>query len=187
MWVMHQSHLSGRRRRGKHMRSYKAVIQQAEFLLSPAEKVAEFLKSRASNPNTDRYNDPLDAEFESALRDRGDALISLALARFGLHKEALRPMFLAAEPGSAIRLAILSNTVVGKSWFMAFPFSFVGDAEAVVAWLPNADPSELNAMFENPCLDKSFIRDLLERKPPYDAVPDDELCTYVASLARNLV
>lgn len=167
------------------MRSYKAVIQQAELLLSPPETVAEFLKSRAADPKADRYNDPLDAEFESALRDRGDPLISLSLARYGLHSEAIGPMFAPAEVGGAIRLALLSNTVVGKSWFSAFPIAFFGDGKALAAWLPTADGSELNAMFENPSINESLIRDLLERKEPWDTVPDEVLCTCVAIMARN--
>lgn len=63
------------------MRSYKAVILEAELLASPPEAVADFLKQRAERLKGERFNDDVDERFEAALRERDDPLISLALAK----------------------------------------------------------------------------------------------------------
>jgi DNA-binding NarL/FixJ family response regulator len=45
-----------------------------------------------------------------------------------------------------------------------------------------ATGEELSALFENHDIDDSFLRDLLEGKKPWSAIPDERLAMIVANL-----
>lgn len=167
------------------MRSYKTVIQEAEFLASPPAVVAEFLKKRAAQSKEERRDDEVDEEFEAALHSRNDPLINLALARYGQFNTAVLPLFKGGEPSGAIRLAVLANTVLGDEFFSRFPIALFGSPEQTAVWLATAPDAETAALFENPKLNDSFLRDLLEGSKPWDSIPEERLAVFVASLVRN--
>lgn len=167
------------------MRSYKTVIQEAELLASPPAVVAEFLKKRAAQSKDERRDDEVDEEFEAALHSRNDPLINLALARYGQFNAAVLPLFEGGEPSGAIRLAVLANPVLGDEFFSRFPIALFGSPEQTAVWLATAPDAETAALFENPKLDDSFLRDLLEGSKPWDSIPEERLAVFVASLVRN--
>lgn len=167
------------------MRSYKTVIQEAELLASPPAAVAEFLKKRAAQSKDERRDDDVDKEFESALHSRNDPLINLALARYGQFNATVLPLFKGGEPSGAIRLAVLANKTLGDEFFSGFPVALFGSPEQTAVWLVTAPDAEISALFENPKLDDSFLRDLLEGSKPWDSIPEERLAAFVESLVRN--
>jgi hypothetical protein len=167
------------------VRNYKTVIQEAELLASPPVVVAEFLKTRAAQTNDERRDDGVDEEFEAALHGRNDPLINLALARYGQFNASVLPLFKGGEPSSAIRLAVLANTVLGGQFFSRLPVALFGSPEQTAVWLATAPDAEISALFSNPKLDDSFLRDLLEGSRPWDSIPEERLAVFVESLVRN--
>lgn len=171
------------------MRGYKSIIQEAELLAMPPDSVAEFLKKRAKQSEED-YADPVDEETEAALRGRSEPLIDLALARYARSIETLRPIFQNSQPGIALRLGVLSNAACRAFTLIGFPVALFGERkeqakEQAAVWLANAPREELQALFENPTVDDSFLSDLLERTTPWDTLSDERLTTIVTILGRN--
>lgn len=168
------------------MRGYKTLIQQAELMAMSPEAVAEFLKRRAGQSKDEARDDPVDEEAEKALRRRADPLIDLALARYGRHMEVVSELFQSASSGTPVRLACLSNTALGHEIFRPFPVGLLGrDTGPMAEWLTTASDDELSALFENPMLSDSFLRDLLERAKGWECIDDDRLCRFVSVLHRN--
>ncbi len=165
------------------MRGYKSIIQEAELLAMPSDSVAEFLKRRAKQSEDD-YADPVDEETEAALRGRSDPLIDLALARYGRSIETLRPIFQNSQPGSALRLAVLTNSTKWPA-YTHFPAELFSKQEEAALWLADASREELQALFENPVIDDQFLQDLLERAKPWGALSDERLAIIVTILGRN--
>lgn len=167
------------------MRSYKTVILEAELLASPPEAVAAFLKDRSEYDKNERRQDEVDKDLEAALLARNDPLINLALARFGYYPSAVRPLFEGAAPSSALRLAALSNPILDRVFFSDFPLPLFDGKEKAAEWLASAPDDELGALFRNPQLGDSFLRDMLERKSPWDSLPEERLAMIVALLSGN--
>ena len=164
--------------------TYQTLIAKAELMAMAPEAVATFLRERAAN-DENRYDDPVDRETEAALRGRNDPLINLALAKYARSAATLLPLFESREPGSAIRLAVLSNTALEYGQFAPIGLNLFADRHKAVAWLVSAPDTEIEALFENPKLHDDFLRGLLKREKPWDVVPEERLCTFVGILARN--
>ncbi len=168
------------------MSGYKTLIQEAELMAMPPEAVAEFLKRRAGQTKDEARDDPLDEAVEKSLRGRSDPLIELSLARFGRHLDVVSELFQSNGANSPIRLACLANRSLGQEIFSSFPVGLLGREPGPMAeWLLTASDDELCALFENPTLSDSFLRDLLERGRGWEAIPDDRLCRMVSILHRN--
>jgi hypothetical protein len=82
-------------------------------------------------------------------------------------------------------LAVLANTTLGEEFFSQFPVALFGSPEEAAVWLTMAPDAEISALFENPKLDDSFLRDLLEGSKPWDSIPEERLAAFVESLVRN--
>lgn len=169
------------------MRNYQVVIREAQLLASSPQTTVAFLEKRATFSEMDLVDDAFDKEFEAALLSRQEPLINLALAQYAKYDETVLPLFEENEPGSSIRLAILSNTIIPEATFVSeFPLSFMQGPEKTAQWIATAPDIELTALFENPLLDDSFLQDLLEHKEsPWSAIAEDKLCFIVGVLARN--
>ena len=174
------------------MRYYKEIVQEAELLAAPPEVVAEFLRKRAGQSKTEAQNDTVTEDVENALRSRAHPLIDLSLAGYGRYYSTICPLFECAPLGHAVRLAILSNTSVGSVSLNHFPLAgafsrglFRDDQEAV-RWLEQAIPEEVQALFENPTLADSFLRDVLERSTPWNEITDETFRRVVGALVGNV-
>ena len=100
--------------------------------------------------------------------------------------EVVSGLFQSSTPGSPIRLSCLANRSLGHEIFLSFPAGLLGRESGPMAeWLMTASDDELCALFENPTLSDSFLRDLLERSRGWEAIPDDKLCRMVSILHRN--
>jgi hypothetical protein len=166
-------------------KNYKAIIKQAELMAMSPEAVAAFLKMRAVQSDDEWRNDEVDDEIEAVLLARNDPLINLALAQYARFIATLNPLFEAREPSGPMRLAVLSNKVVGGEIFSRFPAALFKGKEQAAAWLASAPDEELSALFENHNLDDSFLQNVLEAKKPWDSLPDERLAMIVSTLHRN--
>lgn len=167
------------------MRNHKVVIREAQLLASSPQTVVAFLEQRADLPRGKRRDENFDEEFEAALLGRNDPLINLALAQYAQYSATLRPLFEASPPGSAVRLAILSNVILPDGFFSQLPLSLMQGPENVITWLRTAPDIETRALFENPYIYDGFIQSLLEGKAPWNTIPEDKLCFFVRVLAEN--
>ena len=154
--------------------------------MSP-EAVTEFLQRRAGQSKAEAQDDPIDEETEQALLSRGNPLVDLGLARYGRHMSTVVGLFQATEPGKAIRLACLCNTSVTLQFAIwhKFPVALFISQLEMAQWLGQANSDELQALFENPTLNDSFLRDLLERGKGWETVSDETLCSIIFILTRN--
>lgn len=182
------------------MRDYKTIIQEAELLAMSPDSVAEFLKKRAkqkffilNNPYFDDDADLVDEETEMSLHRRSDQLIDLSLTKYARFIGTLRYIFQNSQQDSALRLAVLSNST--KLFFESefnghggsrFPKKLFSDNEQFVHFITEeASPEEVLALFMNPMIDELFLRDLLERKNPWDTLSDQRLMRVVLGLGNN--
>ena len=165
--------------------NYKSTILHAELMAMNPDAVAVFLKKRSCQSEDEWRNDALDGDIEAALLSRGNLAINLALAKYGRFITTLRPLFASGETAEAIRLCVLSNTVVGGGLFSKFPVDLFGGETQTAAWLTDAPLEELRALFENHNLDDSFLTDLLRGKKAWGQIPDIRLTAIVATLHRN--
>lgn len=170
---------------GFMMRGHKTLIQEANLLAMSPEMVVTFLKKRAKQSTYSVFNDPVDEEAELALHSRASTRIDLALAQYARHIVTIETLFREAKPGSAIRLAALTNTTVHEGTFIFFPTRLFGDDEKTVAWIMEASIDELQALFENPTLSDNFLCSLLERSKPWGLISDEKFVIIVAALSRN--
>jgi hypothetical protein len=171
--------------------SYQAIIDRATFLSSSPERVFELLKARASvgHPFYGPTND--DEALEAASLNRREPLINLGLAKYCLCEVTARKLFSVAGDHDvilAIRLSVLSNEVVGRFLLRAVPlclFEGRDQTARLTTWLAAAADEEIAALFSNPKIDQSFLRDFLECKEPWEAVSDERRRNALSALERN--
>ena len=94
--------------------------------------------------------DLVDEEAEEALRSRSNPLSDLVLAKYANYMATVQPMFQAELPCTAIRLAVLSNVMLGERGFDCFPVELFSSPELAAAGLAAAPDEEIQALFENP-------------------------------------
>jgi hypothetical protein len=189
------------------MRNYKTIIQEAELLAMPPVAVADLLKTRATQTKAEAREDVINEDVERALRGRADPLIDISLARYGRNMKVVSELFHSASSTNAIRLACLTNKCLVRGIGQQFPETLLnGKAKAVpewaaeesdeepclsdetkvmAEWISDASDEELCALFENPNLSDSFLRDVLERGEGWEAITDDKLCDIVCVLQSN--
>ncbi|MFZ6761024.1 hypothetical protein ACO0K9_27805 [Undibacterium sp. Ji50W] len=174
------------------MRGHNILITEAELIASTSERVYSILEIRAAR--RDRNDPGFDMEVEKALLDRKDPLIDLALARFGKYNETMETLFkkfsgidLGQTRERALRLAVLANEHLdGVLNFDCIPNALFGyNPDGIFLWLSKASDEELFAMFGNPALNESFLRDFLEGKASWQAMGDERRQTALRALANN--
>lgn len=172
------------------MRSYTLLINEAELLARSPDGVHQWFKDYAAR--VDHFSREIDTETENALRARNEPLIDLALAKFTRNGDTAEILFAHARTAApsnayarAVRLAVLSNEVLGGG-INKIPCSVFADGEAgVLAWLPVAETPELFALFQNPNIDVFFLREFLEQKAPWLALDEDRLWNAMHALIQN--
>lgn len=174
------------------MRSHKTLILEAELLASSPERVYEWLETGAK-ANENNFFGTLDTDLslEEALLSRHDSLIDLGLARFTGELTIAKELFNRAgrdkdnKSNTILRLAVLSNLILGKTSFNRYPKDLFGDEATVCQWLADASSNELFALFSNPTLNDEFLKDFLTRVKPWDGLTDECFLIAVYSLAKN--
>ncbi|MFJ1260957.1 hypothetical protein [Cupriavidus sp. CuC1] len=154
------------------MRSVETFLLEAELLASPPQAVYDWLKERGAKVNRVFDDHGGDEELEEALLARADPLIDLGLARFCVHGSIAKRLFSRAlgnknelNHARALRLAALSNQVLGKSNLFGFPDALFKNEE-LYRWL-------------------EFLRDLLEGNEPWQALSEDGRLASIFALSNN--
>ncbi|MET3109470.1 hypothetical protein AAKU58_004327 [Oxalobacteraceae bacterium GrIS 1.18] len=167
------------------MRGHKTLIQEAEALAMAPAAAYDFLQKRSKQTKDEARYDAFDDEAEAALLARKDPLTNLGLAQFCRNMETAKALFEGAPPDSPVRLAVLTNTSLTGAIFRPLPVGLFPDHESAGTWIGKASYNELQALFENPSLADSFLRDILERPKPWQFLDDDRLATIVGILVKN--
>lgn len=172
------------------MRAYTLLITEAELMARSPESVYDWFKHYGAR--VDLFTEEIDDETEKALRARNEPLIDLAIAKFTKSGSGAKILFTRARRAEetdvhamAVRLAALSNQVIGVGFDRIPGALFSDDDGGVVAWLSKAELPELSALFENPHIDQYFLREFLEQSAPWQALDEDRLVHAMYSLARN--
>lgn len=172
------------------MRSHSILITEAELSASSSERVYHWLETQAAK--AEQVERETDKDVEKALLDRNDSLIDIGLARFAKYGDTAEKLFARAKSINsnnaherALRLALLSNEAIDSS-FVGMPDSlFAYGSDEKMAWLVEADPGEVFALFQNPKISDSFLRDFLECKEPWLALDEPRRLIAVRALAKN--
>ena len=168
------------------MRAFEEVIREARLLASSPELVASCLEERAGRLAENGILDEGDEELEAALLARGHPLIDLALAQFCRHSKTAKALFFREPANQAVRFAVLTNQVVGGSLFGCLPTNlFDQSKERLAAYLAAADLNEITALFQNPKVEDSFLRDYLEGDECWKALNEDRQIGSLQALHRN--
>ena len=174
------------------MRRHTVLITEAELVASPPERVYGVLEARAVK--RDRNDEGFDQDIEKGLLDRNDPLIDLALAKFCKYGETAATLFNRAPAvgangahEQALRLAVLSNAYLDSTFSIrGIPVAvFDSDADAMSAWLSRANDAELFALFTNPSINQTFLRDFLEGKAGWDAMDEQRRFLAIQFLSSN--
>lgn len=167
------------------MRKYESIIVEAELMSLPPEAVRAKLIEYAGKAERSDLDPELDENAEEALRLRRDPLIDLSLAQFARYSAVVKPIFHSNSPGSALRLAALSNKNMRNGFVVRFPDELFDTVEDLVELLVSGNDEELSALFENPTIHDRFLRSVLERSGELARVPDDRLVSIVLTLTKN--
>jgi hypothetical protein len=123
---------------------------------------------------------------------QNEPLTDLAPAKFTRSSNTAELLFTHARSANqsnaharAVRMAVLSNQVLGGGFFK-IPDSVFSDGRAgVLAWLSVAEKAELFALFQNPSIDVIFLRQFLEQKDSWLALDEDRLFNAMHALIQN--
>jgi hypothetical protein len=181
------------------------IILEAELRLSSPERVYTWLEARAAKIEHREY--PVPQDIENALLARKEVLIDLGLARFGTQRDTLQTLFAryggARKPVSegvplilddddsafqtAVRIAVLSNESV-QTLIHPIPVTLLGlnsTPEDVTHFMSRLSLEELTALFTNPTIDDSFVRQFIAQQEPWQALDDERRRVCLLALAQN--
>lgn len=173
------------------MRSRGMIALQAELSARPPEGVYQWLKDHEGEG--DRFTPLLDDDALTSLLARNEALIELAVARFGQSSDVARSLFHGEKKwdelgnhSAAVRLLILENEHIGKSGFNGIPeVYFSGGRTECIEWLATASDDEVFALFGNPQIENSFLSKFLECKDVWQAMDESRQQTALWALSKN--
>jgi hypothetical protein len=127
-------------------------------------------------------------EMEQVLLERKEALIDLALARYGRSAKVVSALFRksANESGDSdvvkgVRLGCLANSMEPVSYFSAPSGLRMEELEAIVLGDSGEEAQEL---LKNPAAGHLLAK-LYSRRPPFDTVPDERFVKWVRITSGN--
>lgn len=163
------------------MGTYRDIIEEAELALSDRHEIISYLQQRANQSKSE----PLySSNVENILLQKKDPLIDLALAKYSLLPDTARELFARTERNDPIRLAVLSNQYV-DSYHSILEIIFDDDTSMSDHFVSNASDEELNALFENPRVGDSFLRDLLEGNDLWKGLDEQTQLIILRALSNN--
>ncbi len=171
------------------MRSHDVLIAESELMSSTSNEVHRFLKRAAGRERSSILDDGIDENLYMALLSRDDPRIDISLARYSPFKGVCLRIWEKhqknEQPDTGYRCAILSNHAVAKGFFNEFPVFLFGSISKTIEWINRGDETELFALFSNPALESSFLREVIERKGEWANISDDRLWRIVTVLGSN--
>jgi hypothetical protein len=165
-------------------RDPKGIVLEAELLASSPEQVRAWLVERAKEERRFRRDDG--GDLERVLLERGDALITLSLARYCASVEVARAILTGPARGDkALRLALLMNEPLGRVGLIGMPCELLEKDQPVDKFLAALDVEEIWALFSNRYLSEDFLVDFFEQKAPWQALDDERRYYAIACLGDN--
>ena len=170
-------------------RGADVLIAEAELLGSSADRVYEWFKNRSAGVGKIQDEASLDEVVELKLLDRNEALIDIAIAKYGAFSESVSRVFKKAkdENNEALLLSCLTNTSLERrSWsHSSVPRSLIKDAKERLEWFTALSDLEIKTLFENPTIDQEVLDSFLEGKEYWKAVDDEKRRAVIRALANN--
>ncbi len=168
-------------------------VLEARLLVSPPQVVFRELKLRALRRIRERHGFS-DLDIEVSLLRRDDPLINLGLASFGLKDEVLSTLYqgslrapsdeLDARYQKGLRIACLSNRVVGRPFLLSLPWKVLGLTETT-RLLAEGDWDEISALLSNPNIEDDVIIKIFRNDTPFDRFEDERRCDLVRATTNN--
>lgn len=164
-------------------RDPKDIVLEAELLASPPDRVRAWLMEIAKEKASIIFS--RDDCIERALLKRGDALITLSLARYSASFEVARAILAGpARDDKVLRLALLMNETVGRASIGHMPSVLLGD-QPIDRFLAELDEEEITALFSNRELDDNFLISFFEQKAPWQALDHERRLVAIRTLQSN--
>ena len=167
------------------MMSYKDKVEVAMAINLPTSEAIDWLKDHVSKRELKWFVEDDSAKHKIinvCYYKRNDLRLNLALAKYGTHLPTLRKLF--RSPFHTLRLAVLTNPLIGPSMFLSEGILTRDDVFSIVTNLPKT-ASELCAVFENPGLNRDFAAEVIRKEKEYTELGDDNLLWIVAALRNN--
>lgn len=168
------------------MLGYKEKIEAKALTQLSNESAIEWLKANAPNENPGIFsacdNEKLRNIVNFCYYKRNETGLLLAIARYGTHLGTLKKLYRSGD--KFVKLAVLTNTLVGPSSFMRENVLSENDALEIIS---NSDSNRemLNALFENPQTNRDFLEKVVSRKDEYETLEDDRLFYIIIALSKN--
>lgn len=174
------------------MKNTEARIQEARLIFARPEEVTSELE-RYFLEVKEGVGNNCDEELERSLLARGDPLINLALARYASKEDVLAALYQKSHTTPAnrlekryllgLRVACLSNEAK-HGLLPKFPEGILDDAE-FKRLITEGDSDDVGALFSNPTIDSSILRDLYANEGIFVSLPDQRRRGLVYMSANN--
>src|SRR5882672_4276419 len=161
----------GREHRGCHLTmEYDIRVLNEELAASSADRVFAWLEGRrgTTDDGLPRWKVRVDSDsLDAGLLMRGDRLIDLGVARYGIDRDSVVALWNRNDP--VLQLAVLANQCVNTSWALRNLPEILGEnGPASASWLLKAGSEEISALFSNPTIDREYLANVLRRKGRYE-------------------
>jgi hypothetical protein len=165
-------------------RDPKTVVLEAELLASTPERVRGWLEESLKQNGFKLHG--RDEDLELALLARGDALITISLAKLASSFRVVQEIMAGpAREDKAVRLAVLLNEVVGEVAFGGMPDVLLKQRKEVDAFVALLDEQETATLFSNPTLADDFLIDFFEQKGPWQTLDEARRFAAIRALQAN--
>ena len=124
----------------------------------------------------------LNSKIIQNLLNKKDKLINLALAKFSFDSDVADYLYETSKDKS-IKLAALSNQKRLSPIYCFFGGMY--DEKKINSFLKNASLEELEAFFSNVKYNEFHIESFLDKKPPYDKIPEKKYIQILDYLDKN--
>jgi hypothetical protein len=166
------------------------LITEEELLNSSADRVYDWFKFRGEKDGVITFSEALDDEVELKLLDRGDRLIDLAIAKYGVHIEAISKVFNKAldDKNQPVILACLGNLTISKvenRSTTGLPYRLIEDEDKRKSWFSNISKKEIYTLFSNPTISDAFLENFLNGDDYWNLLDDSKREYAVYSLSNN--
>ena len=149
---------------------YDIRVLNEELAASSADRVFAWLEGRrgTTDDGLPRWKVRVDSDsLDAGLLMRGDRLIDLGVARYGIDRDSVVALWNRNDP--VLQLAVLANQCVNTSWALRNLPEILGEnGPASASWLLKAGSEEIGALFSNPTIDREYLANVLRRKGRYE-------------------
>ena len=163
------------------------LIAEHELMNSSADRVYELFRNRSEKEG--RIENTW-IGIEQKLLDRNDALINLAIAKYGCDLGAVRKIFgnSIENKNQALILSCLSNTAMGRCLYLNnfdMPIGLFESEADLEKWFSNINGEEIYTLFKNETIQIDFQRDYLSGDKYWNLIDDDRHLISIEALTNN--